>query len=232
MAQYSFRTLNNDAGKIRMKHINILPPSSLSLALIWTLLCCCLCQLCEPFQSITLHQASCFHAPLLCNHPLLMSFLQVSSACPKMNSSSSPWNLLFFLIQSKAQPVYLYFHIHVSHIFLLSLPTHPSNQGTQGAWPRLFQKPLKLSTLHIHPTYYVLVHFPKALFCDVTFLLENCWWLSIHSQRVTSTFLSLGQDPPPCSNLIQFIWLYFLLLLFTCPTFQPSFSPVSSPLFM
>lgn len=71
--------------------------------------------------------------------------------------------------------------------------------------------------------------------CHVTFLLENFWQLSIHSQRIKSAFLSLSQDSPDTrSNLIQLI---FPPLFSTAPFHMPyfpanSFFTVYSPLFM
>ena len=67
--------------------------------------------------------------------------------------------------------------------------------------------------------------------CYVTFLLKNFWWLSIHSQGIKSTFLSLSQDRPPMhiptwSNLSSHN--YFLRLPFICSTFQPTVFSLST----
>ena len=61
--------------------------------------------------------------------------------------------------------------------------------------------------------------------CYVTFLLKNFWWLSIHSQGIKSTFLSLSQDPPNAhSNLIQFIFPQ----LFSMAPFHMLYFPANS----
>lgn len=126
------------------------------------------------FLKFILHQASCFHISLHYSHLLLMSFLWVNLACPKLTHPHTlKICLIFHIPYSVKGPEHLPSHLHLLPYWGLQYfpPLPTSILGTQCPWSGLSQRPSKLSTLfqslHIHHMHNSLVNHSEALFCFV-----------------------------------------------------------------